>query len=65
MGRCEDCIHDGCCDGLPRCGGVYFQSRWVICECCGDTVTVDDCEVMDNGDVVCNECIESGAYCDE
>lgn len=22
---CENCAHDGCCEGLPNCGGRYWE----------------------------------------
>lgn len=33
MRLCRDCYHDGCCEGLPYCGGTYFLSARVECDC--------------------------------
>ena len=27
-GECRTCEHDGCCEGLPHCGGKYWVSAW-------------------------------------
>lgn len=53
MRLCKDCYHDGCCEGLPYCGGTYFQ-RAVECKVCGKVVL--DGDVDDDG--LCADCAE-------
>ncbi len=28
FGLCRTCEYDGCCEGLPHCGGKYWVSAW-------------------------------------
>lgn len=57
---CKDCVHDGCCDDLPYCGGMYFQSRFIECERCGEEF---DPELSKHGgeDSLCDGCFEDRA----
>ena len=54
---CGDCIHDGCCDGLPSCGGLYWRSKWGECAQCGGRVLLEDCEWRseDGEHIFCSE----------
>ena len=59
---CHDCIHDGCCEGLPRCGGTYWSPAYGECEQCGGTVRLYDVEwkTEDGEHIFCSErCIEA------
>ena len=42
--RCGDCIHYGCCDGLPYCGGSAWAPAYGECAQCGGRVHLDDVE---------------------
>lgn len=62
---CSTCAHDGCCDGLPRCGGSCWVSAFSKCDRCG-------CEFRDDGDwqsddgehsFCCEECLNE--WCEE
>ncbi len=39
---CSTCIHDGCCNDLPYCGGAYWRWREVECMDCGREFNPDD-----------------------
>lgn len=54
MRLCRDCYHDGCCEGLPYCGGTYFLSARVECEGCGKVVLREDVDE----DGLCADCAE-------
>ena len=41
---CGDCIHYGCCDGLPFCGGTAWRPAYGECDHCGGRVHLDDVE---------------------
>lgn len=61
MGRnghgCGDCIHNGCCDGLPHCGGSAWAPAYGECEQCGGRVHLDDVEyeTEDGKHIFCSE----------
>ena len=38
---CSTCIHDGCCDGLPHCGGTCWQNAYGECANCGARVHLE------------------------
>lgn len=41
---CSSCIYDGCCEGLPYCGGSSWSPAYGECAQCGGTVRLDDVE---------------------
>lgn len=47
---CATCAHDGCCEGLPHCGGRYWSPV--------EEEEADD-EITDDG--LCEECAERRA----
>lgn len=57
---CRDCVHDGCCDGLPHCGGSCFNSRWVECDRCGNEYDGGYMEEVEDEDgttlLLCESC---------
>lgn len=54
---CGDCIHDGCCEGLPHCGGGSWAPAYGECEQCGARVHLDDVEyeTEDGKHIFCSE----------
>jgi hypothetical protein len=40
---CATCAYEGCCDGLPNCGGSCWKSAFSECDNCG-------AEFRDEGD---------------
>lgn len=53
---CHDCIHNGQCDGLPRCGGSCWEPAYGECAQCGGLVNLDDAEFStEDGEVFCSE----------
>lgn len=42
MYDCRDCANRGSCVGLHYCGGLYFQSRFIPCKCCGEEFDPDE-----------------------
>lgn len=52
MRLCRDCIHDGCCDGLPYCGGTKWKPARVQCEKCGEWFWYDEI----GADNLCEDC---------
>jgi len=54
---CSTCYHEGCCDGLPYCGGSKWRPAYAECEHCGSVRHVDDLD--DDG--LCYECAEERA----
>lgn len=57
--NCSTCLHDGCCENLPYCGGLSYVPRYGECSVCGRTF---DRELMESGDVcpVCAEANDEG-----
>ena len=53
---CTTCMHDGQCDGLHRCGGKYWQSRFAKCAVCGEWINLDNDDWDEDDD---------GGYCHE
>ena len=57
MSRCRDCIHDGCCDGLPYCGGLRWESAYTECDQCGREFPREDAITDVAGHAFCcDEC---------
>ena len=53
---CATCVHDGCCDGLPNCGGTCWQNAYGECAQCGNPVRLDDVEWQsEDGSIFCSE----------
>ena len=54
---CGDCIHNGCCDELPYCGGSAWSPAYGECEQCGGRVSLEDCEwqTEDGEHIFCSE----------
>lgn len=54
---CGDCIHDGCCVGLPHCGGSAWAPAYGECEQCGARVHLEDVEyeTEDGKHIFCSE----------
>lgn len=61
MSKCRGCVHDGCCDGLPYCGGSCYQSAYEDCERCGKTCYWEDL----NPEGLCEDCAEDYHKCPE
>ena len=53
---CLTCIHDGCCEGLPHCGGTRWQNAYGECANCGARVPLE--MAHEDGDEIfcCEEC---------
>lgn len=58
MRKCAECYHDGCCEGLPYCGGRSFKPSHEKCVVCGEYRHVDDLV-----DGLCEKCSEDHARC--
>jgi len=56
--KCNDCIHDGQCDGLPCCSNS-FETRWDNCSICGREIDLLNCESDEEGNPICFECSDS------
>lgn len=53
---CATCAHDGCCEGLPHCGGTYWDPAFGECAQCGREVLLEDAEFADDdGHIFCSE----------
>ena len=52
---CSSCLHDGCCDVLPRCGGKYLEPGFSSCGICGFEFPVDRLSNI-NGELLCEKC---------
>lgn len=53
---CSTCAHDGCCDGLPNCGGCRWKPAYGECAECGALVLLVDVEFEDeDGRIFCSE----------
>ena len=56
VSKCDTCIHDGCCDGLPYCGGLRWVDAYVDCAQCGHSILREDAEFFDKDEnVFCSE----------
>lgn len=51
---CSTCIHDGCCEGLPHCGGTCWRSAYGECAQCGEPVHLE-MAYEDGGEIFCSE----------
>lgn len=51
---CSTCIHDGCCEGLPHCGGSCWQNAYGECANCGKQVHLEMAH-EDGDDIFCSE----------
>lgn len=53
---CSTCIHDGCCIGLPHCGGSCWAPAFGPCAECDRAVPLDDVEWQsEDGHIFCSE----------
>ena len=57
---CATCAYDGCCDGLPNCGGSCWVSAFSECDQCGAEFRDDgDWQSEDGEHSFCSEaCLE-------
>ena len=54
--RCGTCAYDGCCDGLPYCGGSRWVDAYGECAQCGCRVLREDVEYEGkNGEILCSQ----------
>lgn len=51
---CSTCIHDGCCEGLPHCGGSCWQNAYGECANCGKQVHLEMAH-EDGDEIFCSE----------
>ena len=56
---CSTCIHDGCCENLPYCGGAHWSPAYGKCSRCGAEIALDDCEEDADGNPLCHECADA------
>lgn len=54
---CANCAHDGCCEGLPHCGGTCWAPAFGECDQCGRQVLLEDVEweSEDGKHIFCSE----------
>ena len=49
------CVHNGCCDGLPYCGGSAWVNAYVQCAGCGREMHYENAVEL-NGRDYCEDC---------
>lgn len=52
---CATCAYDGCCDGLPRCGGIYWVNAFRECDNCGEEFRDEGDWKSEDGHSFCSE----------
>ena len=53
---CATCAHDGQCDGLPNCGGSYWEDAYTECAQCGERFRYEDSDWENEaGQLFCSE----------
>lgn len=52
---CSTCAHEGCCDGLPNCGGSCWQNAMSECPGCGKEFRDEGDWQSEDGHSFCSE----------
>ena len=52
---CATCAHNGCCDGLPNCGGSCWTSAFAECPQCGEEFRDEGDWQSEDGKSFCSE----------
>ena len=56
---CATCAYDGCCDGLPHCGGRHWVDAFTECAQCGERFRdVGDWRSEDGRKFCSEKCLE-------